>query len=212
MDPDKIALRPFLISVAGLFFIETAAELISRTGFMPSVVLTAAARISEILFFLYLFNLSSDGLSSIGLARHQLIPGLKSGLIWSAAFGTIVMIGAGLLFLSGRNPLKLIHTDIPRHFGEMIFFFFVAGLIGPIAEEIFFRGILYGFLRRSGMFAAMFLSSLLFVIAHPSAGLTQTVGGILFAAAYESQGKLMVPLTIHILGNTAIFAVSFYVW
>jgi uncharacterized protein len=211
MDTDKIALKPFLISVAGLFFIETAAELISRTGFMPAAGLTAAARISEILFFICVFHRSSDGLASIGLARHQLIPGLKSGLIWSAAFGAAVMIGAGLLFLSGKNPLKLIHTGIPRNFGQMIFFFFLGGFIGPIAEEIFFRGILYGFLRRLGMFVAMFLSSLLFVIAHPSAGLTQTAGGILFAAAYESEGNLMIPITIHILGNTAIFAVSFYV-
>ncbi len=202
MDPDKIELRLFVVCVGGLFFIETVA------GLLTPAVATAAARITEIIFFLCVFH-RGPGLASIGLARHQILPGLKSGLIWSAAFGFLVLIGGGLLILSGKNPLKLIHTGIPRHFGEMIFFFFLSVWIGPIAEEIFFRGILYGFFRRLGIFAAMFLSSLLFVIAHPSAGLTQIVGGIVFAAAYETEGRLMVPLTIHILGNTAIFAISF---
>jgi hypothetical protein len=34
------------------------------------------------------------------------------------------------------------------------------------------------------------------------------VGGIVFAVAYELEGNLMVPITIHVLGNTAIFALS----
>jgi len=34
------------------------------------------------------------------------------------------------------------------------------------------------------------------------------VGGIVFAIAYETEGSLMAPLTIHVLGNTAIFALS----
>lgn len=209
MDPDKIEAGSFLTCVGGLFFIETLAGFISQSGAVTQINATAAARILEILFFLCIFH-CGPGPVSIGLARHQLLPGLKSGLIWSAAFGILVLIGAGILFLSGRNPLKLIHTDIPGDFGEMIFFFFIGGWIGPLAEEIFFRGILYGFLRRWGVFAAMFLSSLLFLVAHPSGGATQIVGGILFAAAYESEGKLTVPITLHILGNTAIFTISVY--
>jgi hypothetical protein len=37
---------------------------------------------------------------------------------------------------------------------------------------------------------------------------TQVVGGILFAAAYEIEKNLVVPITIHCLGNLAIFALS----
>lgn len=207
MDPGKIEVRLFVVCVGTLFLIESIAGFVSGAGVLTPAAVTAAARITEIVCVLCIFH-RGPGLSSIGLARHQTLPGLKSGLIWSAAFGFLVLIGGGLLFLSGKNPLKLIHTGIPRHFGEMIFFFFLSVWIGPLAEEIFFRGILYGFFRQWGIFAAMFLSSLLFVLAHPSAGLTQTVGGIVFAAAYETEGKLMAPLTIHILGNTAIFAIS----
>ncbi|MBW2341949.1 MAG: CPBP family intramembrane metalloprotease [Deltaproteobacteria bacterium] len=35
--------------------------------------------------------------------------------------------------------------------------------------------------------------------------LPQVVGGIVFAVAYEIEGSLMVPITIHVLGNLAIF-------
>jgi len=37
---------------------------------------------------------------------------------------------------------------------------------------------------------------------------TQMVGGILFTVAYEVEGSLMVPITIHILGNMDIFTLS----
>jgi hypothetical protein len=34
------------------------------------------------------------------------------------------------------------------------------------------------------------------------------VGGIIFALAYEIERSLMVPVTIHVLGNMAIFTLS----
>ncbi len=81
-------------------------------------------------------------------------------------------------------------------------------LIGPIAEEIFFRGILYGFFRRWGAPTAIVLSTLLFVLPHTSGSIipvTQLIGGILFAVAYEVEKNLLVPMLIHCLGNLAIF-------
>ena len=87
----------------------------------------------------------------------------------------------------------------------------VGGLVAPIAEEIFFRGVIYGFLRRWGVLLALAGSTVIFVLAHAISSripLTQIVGGIVFAVAYEVEGKLMVPITIHVLGNMAIFTLS----
>jgi hypothetical protein len=89
-------------------------------------------------------------------------------------------------------------------------------LIGPVAEEIFFRGILYGFFRRWGIPAAVLLSTLLFILPHYHASglavpITQLIGGILFAIAYEIEKNLLVPITIHSLGNLAIFTLSLLV-
>jgi membrane protease YdiL (CAAX protease family) len=87
----------------------------------------------------------------------------------------------------------------------------VGGVVSPIAEEVFFRGILYGFLRRWGVLVAVVGSTVIFVLAHPIISgirLTQIVGGLVFAVAYEVEGNLMVPITIHALGNLAIFSLS----
>jgi membrane protease YdiL (CAAX protease family) len=61
------------------------------------------------------------------------------------------------------------------------------------------------------MWAALLLSTAVFVVAHAifhRIPLPQIVGGILFAVAYEKEKNLMVPITIHVLGNLAIFAIA----
>jgi membrane protease YdiL (CAAX protease family) len=86
----------------------------------------------------------------------------------------------------------------------------VGGLIAPVAEELCFRGIVYSFFRRWGILIALVASTALFVALHTFQGLpvVQIVGGIVFAIAYETTGNLMVPITIHCLGNITIFTLS----
>ena len=66
---------------------------------------------------------------------------------------------------------------------------------------------------RWGIPFAVLLSTLLFVMPHaPSFGsaipITQLIGGILFAVSYEVEKNLLVPITIHCLGNLAIFTLA----
>ena len=61
------------------------------------------------------------------------------------------------------------------------------------------------------MTSALVLSTLIFVLLHPTISgfpLPQVVGGLVFAVAYEVEGNLLVPITIHALGNMAIFALA----
>jgi hypothetical protein len=70
---------------------------------------------------------------------------------------------------------------------------------------------LYGFFRRWGILAALIPTTVIFTLAHPVCShisATRIVGGIIFAVAYEMEASLMVPITIHILGNMAIFTLS----
>ena len=71
------------------------------------------------------------------------------------------------------------------------------------------------FFRRWGVAAALVASTLAFVLAHPLGHrfpLTQVVGGVVFAVAYEVEGDLIVPITIHVLGNLALFTLSLFVY
>jgi membrane protease YdiL (CAAX protease family) len=52
-------------------------------------------------------------------------------------------------------------------------------------------------------------SSIIFLLAHFSNGgiaVTQAVGGLVFAFAYEMEKNIIVPVVIHVLGNLALFA------
>ena len=85
--------------------------------------------------------------------------------------------------------------------------YIVGAIIGPIAEEIFFRGLLFTYLRHWGMIPALILSTAAFVLIHPVQGMavTQIIGGLLFGISFEFEKNLMVPIVIHVAGNTAIF-------
>jgi len=83
----------------------------------------------------------------------------------------------------------------------------MATTIGPIAEEIFFRGyLLNAFRSRFGLVAAMIVSSMIFAIVHSySAAPTVSVFlmGICFAGVYHSRKTLLTPIFMHILINIA---------
>lgn len=211
MEADKIKIKPVFLSIAVLFLTEAVAKVLFSESLLSPMITLGATRLLEAFLFIMIVVTWGKGLLSIGLSRYQILPGIMRGFIWSAAFGIIVSFIFGALYIAGINPLAFIQVRLPNRTQELLCFFFVGGLIAPIAEEIFFRGILYGFFRRWGVAAAISLSTLLFVFAHmidTALPVTQAIGGIVFAAAYEVEGKLMVPISIHVLGNIAIFSLS----
>jgi membrane protease YdiL (CAAX protease family) len=213
MEANKITLKTLAISIAAVFAIETVFRLAisGQPGFpLPAL---GIIRILEALLLVFIAHRFEKNPNAIGLSRSKMLPGLVRGLIWSVCFG----IAAGVLFLvlfaAGINPLKLVNTALPSAPGQIFIFFLVGGVIGPVWEEIFFRGIIFGFFRRWGVFAAILISTALFVLPHYDGHhlpLTQIVGGIVFAIAYEKEKNLMVPVTIHCLGNMAIFSLTFF--
>ena len=213
MEANKVTLTTLALSIAAVFTIETVFRLAigGRTG--SHLTALGIIRIIEALLLLFIARRFEKNPNAIGLSRAKLAPGFAKGLIWSACFGG----AAGILFLvffaAGINPLTIVHTPLPSAPWQIIMFFLVGGVIGPVSEEIFFRGIIFGFFRRWGVYAAVLISTALFVLPHYDGHhlpLTQMVGGIVFAVAYEKEKSLMVPVTIHCLGNMAIFSLAFF--
>jgi hypothetical protein len=211
MEAKKIKLRTLLLCFAAVLAIELVTWVVtSKSPYHPMLIL-ATARLLQILLIILIVLTWGKGFSSIGLARSEMLSGLKKGLLWSAGFGALVSIACVGLFVAGINPLTLMKARLPTQTGDLILFFIVGGMVGPVAEELFFRGVLYGFLRRWGLIVALVLSTLIFVLCHPighGIPITRLVGGFLFALAYEFGGSLIVPITIHTLGNLAIFTLS----
>lgn len=78
------------------------------------------------------------------------------------------------------------------------------GLITPIAEELIFRGAVYGYLRRMvNLKFAMIFSALLFGMYHGNLvqGIYGTLMGCLMVYAYEYFGSIKAAMAVHIIAN-----------
>ena len=103
-----------------------------------------------------------------------------------------------LLFLEQR-PLVLALTLL------------LACVVGPVAEEVLFRGVLFAALRsRTSRLWAMVASGSLFAVVH-----TNPVGfvpilllGCVLADLYERTGSLLASIAVHILHNTLLIGLG----
>jgi membrane protease YdiL (CAAX protease family) len=211
MEAGKIDIKALCAAVVAIIVVELLmGAAISRDLSHPFIIL-GIARIIETALIIAIVVRIGKGASSIGLNPSEMTVGFKKGLIWSVGFGVVAGISFVILSLFGFNPLAMVQVQLPAGIGVVMMYIIISVFIGPIAEEVFFRGIIYGFFRRWGIIVALVASSLLFILAHFAirrVPVPQVVGGIVFALAYEIEGSLMVPITIHILGNMAILVVS----
>jgi membrane protease YdiL (CAAX protease family) len=214
MEANKISLKTIAVSIAAILLIEAGFRfaVIGKTVF-PMPALGIVRSLESIVLVAFVWWLET-GTGAIGLSRPKMLTGFIRGIIWSACFG----IAAGILFIiliaNGVNALDFVHSSRPSSWQHSVIFLLVGGLIGPIAEEIFFRGVIYGFFRRWGAVIAIICSTVIFVFTHPMGGsipVTQLAGGIVFAIAYEKEQNLMAPITIHCLGNLTIFSLTIFI-
>lgn len=211
MEAKKIKTKTLIICLAAICFVEGARWLVTSRHLWDPMIALGAARLLEVLLILLVAEIWGKGFPSIGLGQSKIFSGFKKGLIWSAGFGMLALIAFLVLFILRIDPLKFIQTPLPSRQSAVLLFFLVGGIVAPVAEEVFFRGILYGFFRRWGVVVALVLSTTFFVLPHLGGHglpITQIVGGLLFAIAYEIEGNLMTPITIHALGNLTIFTIS----
>ena len=211
MEAKKIKIKTLIICLGAICLVEAARWLVTSRDLWDPMIGLGTARLLETILILLIVLLWGKGLTSIGLAPAKIFPGFIKGLTWSVGFGVLALLGFFVLSISGHDPLQLIKTSLPRRPGDIFLFYLVGGIIAPVAEEVFFRGILYGFFRRWGVVVALVLSTAFFVVPHLGGHglpITQIVGGVLFAIAYEIEGNLITPITIHSLGNLTIFTIS----
>ncbi|MCK4984544.1 MAG: CPBP family intramembrane metalloprotease, partial [Desulfobacterales bacterium] len=200
-----------IISILVIAAIEIIVRLVINQNLVAPLIGLGLARLSEIIFLLTLIKISEKGFSVIGLTSANVYKGFKKGFVWAVIFGVAAGVVLFIIYLLGINVPALFQMQLPAKNRNIFAFFLIGAFFGPLAEEIFFRGILYGFFRRWGIPAAVILSTLLFVLSHtsgPAIPVTQLIGGILFAVAYEIEKNLLVPIIIHVLGNLAIFTIA----
>ena len=89
----------------------------------------------------------------------------------------------------------------------------VIGLLAPLAEELIFRGLVFGRLREELHFwPAAVLSALLFAGFHGNIvqGVYAFWGGLLMARSYETYHSIKAPFTIHAVSNLLSILLSVF--
>jgi hypothetical protein len=215
MGSAKTALTPAVITICLIILVEFSAPYVSAT----SLLSTGIARIFEIFIMIGVYHQTAKGVSALGLSSVNIRHGVIQGILWSMAFALIAGLFGIAMAAFGFNPFNLIRITLPDTAGQIAFFYLVGGIVGPVAEEMFFRGLIYGHIRDQfserflylGVITGLVISTLLFVMAHRSitgVPLPQLIGGIVFCLSYEKEKSLFTPIIIHISGNMAIFTLA----
>jgi membrane protease YdiL (CAAX protease family) len=140
----------------------------------------------------------------------------SSYLMW--AFGLAVglmpiraVIGAGVEYLleGGFDNLQLradlFDVGLDSWFGALILFIGV-GILAPISEELFFRGLIYNWCRqRWGIWVSALLSSAWFALGHIDSlgvAVSSFLMGVVIAWVYERTKSLWLAIAIHIITNS----------
>ncbi len=217
MDTAPVRFFPAIFAVAAVLGIEMTARQFPG----HPLAVTGAARICQTAAIFMIFRVWNKGPAVFGLVRGRIFQGMYKGFVWSLGFAAAAAIAGLGLYLAGLDPVSLLKMRLPGSVGQLALFYLVAGVVGPVAEEVFFRGVIYGYFRdllypvskSAAVLLAVLATTSLFVAAHSHLSVIpvpQIVGGIIFCLAYEAEKNLMVPVIIHSLGNMALFTLSLF--
>lgn len=146
-------------------------------------------------------------------------PGSGRALLWGA-FGCVLVLPVvlGLNHLSAELMTTVEVEPVPQTSVRVLravespwlqfYFGLVAVGVAPVAEELFFRGILYPTIKQGGHpRIALWGTSLFFAAIHANlmTFLPLTVLALVFVLLYERTGNLLAPIAAHAVFNLANF-------
>lgn len=123
-------------------------------------------------------------------------------LVFLLSFAALIV--GYLLFIYPYDKVESHNLDLSFLSYKFPLYFFTLSILGPIAEEIFSRGIVYSFLRQFfSVSVSVIVSAVLFALLH-KAGLRfiyTFIGGIFLSYVYEKKRNLFHPILLHSLIN-----------
>lgn len=177
---------------------------------------TAGAAILYFTLVKYKERLSSLGLSASGFCKN-IFSGITAYVFMLPVLITALIVSMLILNALGYKPPSQPVFDMffeEKRSSVILFLAIFVSVLGPIIEEIFFRGFLYNAVKkRFGILLGVLLSGALFSMLH-----TNIVGflpimilGVLMAFLYETTGSLVASISVHILHNSIIVCFVFFI-
>lgn len=137
-------------------------------------------------------------------------PFRPSALKWMAAsIGAYLLFAAVYAAIAGEPKQE----DIAENFGSMPLQILLIAVAAPIGEEVCFRGMLFGGLRRQlPRVVAALVSGLVFGALHAVTGLSAVpplvAFGFILALLYEKTGSIVPGVVLHMLNNSVALLVQ----
>jgi membrane protease YdiL (CAAX protease family) len=108
------------------------------------------------------------------------------------------------LFLH-ENVADLVSTKAPLPIGGALLIVAMSCFVGPVVEELLFRGLLYRTWERQwGWIPATFLTSAVFAFYHPTHVTSTFIGSLVFICLFRRTGSLRAPIIVHCLFNMLV--------
>ena len=218
-DPGQSLLEAFAIYIFGFLALPILTRwLLPDYPVLPSLFLIPAVVVA----LLWPYARGSkwgDVRKALGWTRGRgLFREAGSGIIGYIA-GLPLLAVSTLLVLAlsrftGTTPTHPIVNEIRGDPIILVFLFGLASIWAPVVEETFFRGALFGYLRRrlSWPIASAF-TGFLFAVIHPQGWVAvpalATIGFIL-GAIREWRGSIIAPMTAHALNNGTVLLLAIF--
>ena len=179
-----------------------ASYYINNSGFLAVIIDAAATLIVAIVFFFAYRNESEDKLEPNRTYPVLFILGITLSLFLNMIFDFAHLTTASDAYKS----IAAVQYSVSLPLGLIIY-----GIIKPVEEELVYRGLFYGRLRKTfAAYIAIPVSSLFFGLLHFN--LTQMVYaflmGLYLSIVKEKENSLIPCIIIHSLANIVIFTTS----
>jgi membrane protease YdiL (CAAX protease family) len=190
-----------------------SAILVSLAQFLVSLV---GARVPDIVLAVYVQPIVLVGLYLL-LRNRYALGSISLRLTWRdavvAALGWLAVLAFGNLYMQvlARTGVSLPspQSDLVSFAGASPFrtalIIVGAAVLAPVSEELFFRGVIFGLIRKNtGFYLAAVLSSLVFSLFHGlELAFPVFVLAMLLCYLYERTGALFLPVLVHVVNNVA---------
>ncbi len=141
---------------------------------------------------------------------------LKKPLTYVCMILAVPAMGLGLNYLFSRIGLTAAsasyqQTSEMQYAAAIPVALIVYGIIGPIVEEIIFRGVIYNRMKANNKaITAVIVSALVFAVYHlnPVQGIYAFIMGCMIAGLYEVFGHFLVPVCVHVGCNVFVYLMS----
>ena len=179
----------------------------------PNLGIAWSALLSELCLLVPAFIYVSKG--KVNLASQLHLKGIRVSTVFLVivyhicCYPAVIAMNALTLAVSGNEALDITEQFLGE--SKLAMWLFV-GVIGPLVEELIFRGVMLGGLRTTGrIFSAIVLSALLFALIHMNLNQFSytIVMGVYWGLLAEATGSLIPSMVCHVITNSVSVLMTF---